>query len=92
MARVKFKHNMAGYNEVMNYPDVQGILHEYAEGVQKRADAAHGWDKYSNIPYEIYDDTADRGKLAGRPVVHVATNNPASTYGERKDHTLKKAL
>ena len=91
-ANVKFKPNMPGYLEVMNYPEVQGILHDYAVGVQQRAEAAHGWDKYANIPYEVYDDTADHGKLAGRPVVHVATHNPASTYGERKNHTLKKAL
>lgn len=104
---VKFKWSKAGYNEVMKDPGIQSMLHEIGEQVKDNATTAYygqfhegrrsyRWytnaSRWDNPPYEIYDDTADRGKLAGRPVVHVATNNPTASYAERKWHYLKKAL
>ena len=89
MASVKFKHNFAGYRDVMNSSGVQTILKGRAQKVKDQANSMLSAEGYHAIDsFEAFTGTLSDG----RNVAGVYTHSLHAMRSQNKRKTLTKAL
>lgn len=85
----KFKHNFAGYVQVMNYSGVQNMCKQKAQAVKEQADHMLSTGGYTAIDdHERHEITMSDGRGAQLVVTH----SLHAMRSQNKKKTLTKAL
>lgn len=84
-----FKHNFAGYVQVMNYSGVQDLCKQKAQSVKEQADHMLSEGGYTAIDdHERHDITMSDGRKAQLVVTH----SQHAMRSQNRKKTLEKAL